>query len=137
MNKHESTPLIVVNAAQSPVGRIASYTAKQALLGKEVRVVQCAQALLSGRRRMVIHEYLQSVLRGGHSLKGPKWSKRSPERIMKRTIRGMLSHKMGRGEAAFARIRCYDALPAEYATTPAHKLPAGRGMTLAELAKEL
>lgn len=130
-------PLVVINAAQSPTGRVAALAAKQSLLGKEVRVVNCAQALLSGGRRMVIKEYLQAVLRGGHALNGPNWSKRSPERIMKRTIRGMLSYKMGRGELAFSRIRCHDALPAEYAAAKMLTIPAGRGMTLAELAQEL
>lgn len=140
MSTREQTtkaPLAVINAANSPVGRVASLAAKQALLGKEVRVVNCAHALLSGGRRMVIKEYLQAVLRGGHALNGPNWVKRSPERIMKRTIRGMLSYKMGRGEQAFSRIRCHDALPTDYASLKLLTLPAGRGMTLAELAKEL
>ena len=50
--------------------------------------------------------------KGGNSLKGPKIPK-TPERIMKRTIRGMLSHKQGRGSDAMKRIICYNVLPSE------------------------
>lgn len=34
---------------------------------------------------------------------------------MKRTIRGMLSYKEGRGADAFRRIMCYDAVPEQFA----------------------
>lgn len=105
---------IVIDATNGILGRIASYAAKQALLGKEVAVVNCAHALVSGRREMILDEYKKSMYRGGHSLKGPFWVKRNPERIMKRTIRGMLSYKQGRGSEAFKRIKCYNETPKEF-----------------------
>ena len=33
---------------------------------------------------------------------------------MKRTIRGMLPYKKGRGADAFKKIKCYNSLPAEF-----------------------
>ncbi|MBM3230065.1 50S ribosomal protein L13 [Candidatus Pacearchaeota archaeon] len=131
---------VVIDAAGATVGRVASVAAKQSLLGKQVAVVNCTQALVAGRTRMVIAEYKQAVLRGGNALNGPNWIKRSPERLMKRTIRGMLSYKMGRGEAAFDRIKCYNQIPAEFKTVKAQVLTRPimtQTISLADLAKEL
>jgi large subunit ribosomal protein L13 len=130
----------VLDATGATLGRVASNAAKQALLGKQVAVINCTKALITGQKRMVITEYKQATLRGGHALNGPNWIKRSPERLLKRTIRGMLSYKMGRGEAAFDRIKCYNQVPVEFASLKAHicaRPLKTKTMTLAELAKEL
>ncbi len=132
-------PTMVIDAENATLGRLASYAAKQALLGKTIAIVNCEHALVTGKPRSVILEYQEARQRGGASLKGPFFPK-SPERIVKRTIRGMLSYKQGRGEAAFKRIRCYNDTPAEFAE--AQKIKAGkektvRHITLADLSKEI
>ncbi len=130
----------VIDSAGATIGRVASVAAKQSLLGKQVAVINCTKALVAGRTRMVIDEYKQAVTRGGHALNGPNWIKRSPERLLKRTIRGMLSYKMGRGEAAFDRIKCYNQVPEELKAVKALSLArtiTTQTITLAELAKEL
>ncbi|MEK6856045.1 MAG: 50S ribosomal protein L13 [Nanoarchaeota archaeon] len=106
---------IVIDATGGVLGRITSYAAKQALLGKEVIIVNCANVLISGNKEMIIRKYKEAMYRGGFSLNGPFFIKRSPERIVKRTVRGMLSYKQGRGKAAFDRIMCYDDVPVEFA----------------------
>ena len=77
--------------------------------------------------------------RGGSSLNGPFFPK-YPERIMKRTIRGMLAHMQQRGLDAFKRVMCYNNLPQEYEMkekiTLVRSLTA-KTITLAELSKEL
>ena len=128
---------IVIDATGSILGRIASYAAKQSLLGKEVVIVNCEQALLTGRKKNVIGEYQLARKRGGASLKGPFFPK-SPERVMKRTIRGMLSYTQQRGLDAFKRVMCYNNVPKEYEN--ANKITLvreikTRTMTLAELEK--
>ena len=130
---------IVIDASNGILGRVASYAAKQSLLGKEVIVVNCSNIAISGANRMIIGEYKTLVERGGHSLNGPFHIKRNPERIMKRTIRGMLSYKQGRGYAAFKKIMCYNDVPAEHANETMVKFEAykGRSMKLKELVKEL
>jgi large subunit ribosomal protein L13 len=104
---------IVIDAANSIVGRVASYAAKQAMLGHKVAIVNCNDALITGRRNLVIERYTRMRQRG----KGQRWAPivpKVPERLMKRTIRGMLEYTQRRGEAAFDRIRCYNAVPKEY-----------------------
>lgn len=110
MNQKE----IIIDAEHGVLGRIASLAAKQALLGKKVVIVNCEKALLSGRRENILEEYKRSRRRGSSSRLGPRFPK-SSERIMKRTIRGMLSYKEGRGADAFRRIMCYDAVPEQFA----------------------
>jgi len=104
---------IVIDAANAPLGRVASFAAKKALLGNSVFIVNCNKSVISGRKRNVIDEYKIARIRGGSSLKGPNFPK-NPERIMKRTVRGMLSYKEGRGSEAFKRILCYNDIPSEF-----------------------
>lgn len=107
------TEKLVINAENTPLGRIASYAAKQALLGKAIIIVNCSEAIISGDRQGIISRYQTARARGGSALKGPN-IKRSPYMIMKRTIRGMLSYKQGRGLNALKKILCYNDIPAEY-----------------------
>jgi len=103
---------LVIDATGGTLGRIASYAAKQVLLGKHVIIVNCTEALLTGRRNMVIEKYKRVRAMGGSSQKGPIIPK-SAERIMKRTVRGMLPHKKGRGSQALDNLMCYNKTPAE------------------------
>ena len=104
---------IIIDATDGILGRVAAYAAKQVLLGKEVRIVNCNDALITGSKKMISSKYKRARRRGGSSLRGPNFPK-SPERIMKRTIRGMLPYKKGRGADAFKKIKCYNSLPAEF-----------------------
>ena len=130
---------IVIDASNCILGRMASYAAKQALLGKKVVIVNCDAVLLTGRKRMVINEYNLSRRRGGTSLNGPHFPKHS-DRIVKRTVRGMLSYTQLRGLDALKRVICYSNLPQEYESAKKINIPAktkSRTMSLQELSKEI
>lgn len=107
---------IIIDAANTVLGRLASYIAKQALLGKSIVVVNCNLAVLSGNKFMVINQYKEERAKGSTSLAGPHFPK-NPERLVKRTIRGMLPYKQERGRSAFKRVMCYNDIPAEYAAS--------------------
>lgn len=130
---------IIIDATGGIMGRIASFSAKQALLGREIRIVNCNSALISGRARTTFDDYAEKRALGGWSLKGPNIS-RSSERIMKRAVRGMLSYKQGRGKEALKRIKCYNEVPAEFKgkemTLMKRKLKV-KAIKLKELSKEL
>jgi len=112
-NNEDERQEIVIDASDAVLGRVASYAAKQSLLGKRIIILNCNNALLTGRRRMIINEYNIARRRGGRSLNGPHFPKNS-ERIMKRTVRGMLSYTQQRGLDALKRIICYCNIPKEY-----------------------
>lgn len=116
MNKN-----LVVNGENAILGRLASYVAKQALLGKTVSVLNCEKVLISGNRKLALEGYKEIRAKGGSSLKGPLFPTK-PAAIVKRTVRGMLSHKQGRGADALKRIKCYEGLPKEFAEAKAEIL---------------
>lgn len=130
---------LVIDAKHATLGRLASFAAKQSLLGKNIIIVNCSEAIITGARRTIIEEYGIMRRRGGASLRGPFFPK-SPARIVKRTIRGMLSHRQGRGLEALKRVKCYDQTPEEYKESK--KLIAGKEKTrslisLSELSREI
>jgi large subunit ribosomal protein L13 len=101
---------IIMDATEAPLGRIASFAAKQALFGKTVFVVNCNDAIVLGDKNSIVIKYTAARARGGAIIKGPHFPK-SPERIMKRTIRGMLKYKRGRGYTALNNVKCYNEVP--------------------------
>ncbi len=130
---------IVIDASEGVLGRVAGYAAKQALFGKEVVVVNCNDVMITGRKQNILEKYKRLIAKGGSSLKGPKITK-TPERIVKRTIRGMLPHKQARGINALKKVMCYNVVPAEF--EKADKIALKRelktkGINLKELCREL
>ncbi len=108
------THQIIIDATNATLGRLASYAAKQSLLGREVIIVNCNAVIISGAPQQTLNKYKKAKARGGSALKGPFFP-RSPEKIMKRAIRGMLpDHREGRGKEALRRIMCYNLVPPEF-----------------------
>jgi large subunit ribosomal protein L13 len=136
---HEFKPTIIVDAGGAAAGRVSSYAAKQALLGKTLAIVNCDNAIITGNRGTSVIEFREMRQRGGHSLKGPFYPKH-PEKIMKRMVRGMLRYTRGRGEAALSRVRCFNNIPKEFEAAKKVTLvreSKGRSTTLSDLSREI
>lgn len=120
-------------------GRLASFVAKDALSGHEVVVVNCEKAIVSGTDLKTIADFREKkAINVMNPEKGPFFS-RSPEKMMKRTIRGMVpDFRLGRGKEAIRRVKCYVGIPAEFQKEKLIKLnlktPA-KSLTLAKLGK--
>ena len=100
---------MIIDAKDLIMGRIASYCAKQALLGNDIIVINVDKAVVSGSKVDVLAKYKwKNDL--GEPFKGPFFPK-TPMKFFKRVIRGMLSYKKGRGKEAFKRIKCYPGNP--------------------------
>jgi len=97
---------VYYNADGAILGRIGSVICKELLKGKEVFVINCEKALISGDKQEIIGNVSWWKNLGARSQKGPKAS-RSPDRLMKRMIRGMLPWDRTRGREAYKRLRCY------------------------------
>ena len=104
---------LLIDATDAPLGRLASFAAKQALLAKSIIITNCNNAIISGEKSSIVRSYKKERARGGSSLKGPNISK-MPQKIVKRTIRGMLPYKEGRGAIALKNVICYNETPEEY-----------------------
>ncbi|MEM3112856.1 MAG: 50S ribosomal protein L13 [Candidatus Pacearchaeota archaeon] len=126
---------IIVDGKNAVLGRLASYAAKQSLLGREVIILNSEDVVIIGNKKDILNKYLSLIKKGGSSLKGPKIP-RTPERILKRTIRGMLPHKKGRGEKSIDNIKCYNNIPEEFKDSKkitAGRVKTGKFMKLSEL----
>ena len=103
----------IINGDGLLLGRLASITAKRALAGEEIAIVNAEKAVISGSRSRVFANYQHKRSRGSTGW-GP-FVPRRPDHLMKRTIRGMLPYKRTRGADAFRRIKCYVGVPVEFA----------------------
>ncbi len=105
---------LIIDGEGIVMGRLASYTAKKALEGYEISVINSEKVIISGDKVNITEKYLRLRRMGGNSLKGPRIQKNT-ERILKRAIRGMLpDHRVGRGREAWKRIKCYNGVPKEF-----------------------
>ncbi|MEK6937399.1 MAG: 50S ribosomal protein L13 [Nanoarchaeota archaeon] len=131
---------MIIDAKDSIMGRVATYAAKQALLGQEVIIINVEKAVISGSKENVIKKYLwRDNL--GEPFAGPFMPK-IPMKFFKRVIRGMISYKKERGKLAYKRIKCYPGNPknvqgislenAKYT-----KLKKGSYITVEELCKHI
>lgn len=130
----------IYNGAGMLLGRLASLAAKDALLGEEIAVINCEKIILSGKKEVVFARETQRHNRGGYPPKSQKLY-RTPNRWVRRTIRGMLPWKQARGKEAFKRIRCYNAIPEQFQEqqyiipkgASAQKLPTLNYITIGEV----
>jgi large subunit ribosomal protein L13 len=100
---------MIINAENLILGRLSSYAAKKALLGEEIHIVNCEKAVITGSKENILSKY-EKRIKMGTPFKGPFLS-RSSDKIVKRTIRGMLSHRQFRGKEALKSIKCYNGIP--------------------------
>jgi len=101
----------VIDASGHILGRLSSKIAKRLLNGERIVVVNAEKAVITGDKYMVFERYKEKYDRGSKE-KGPYFP-RHPERIFKRTVRGMLPWKSSRGRDAYRRLRVFMGVPEE------------------------
>jgi large subunit ribosomal protein L13 len=106
----------VVDVRDLVLGRAASYIAKRLLNGESIVVVNAEKSVVTGGRSMVIDFYVANRARGSKRT-GPHYP-RYPDRIFRRTVRGMLPHLKTRGKVAFDRLEVFMGVPDAYANVP-------------------
>ncbi|MFB6111343.1 MAG: 50S ribosomal protein L13 [Halobacteriaceae archaeon] len=102
---------LVVDARDCILGRVASNVAEAALDGQRVAVVNAERAVITGRREDVMETYRTRYNLG--SDRGPEHPRR-PDRLLKRSVRGMLPYKTTRGREALENVRVYIGNPHDW-----------------------
>ena len=132
----------VINADGLILGRMASIIAKRLLKGEKIAVVNAEKAVISGKRKSRIAE-AKEFLEVGHPGKGP-FHYRRPDRILRRTIRGMLPYKQSKGKQAYKRLRVFIGVPDEFKSVEMETIEEAKAekltcpyFTLGEFAKEI
>jgi large subunit ribosomal protein L13 len=130
---------MIVDANGLILGRLASNVAKRLIDGEEIIIVNAEKAIISGSKVNVLKEYKEMREKGSKE-KGPYFP-RMPDKILKRTIRGMLPYKKKRGAEALSRLRVYIGVPDEYknllAADYTKRRLGGRYVRLGEVSERL
>jgi len=103
---------MVIDGKDLILGRLASFAAKRAMEGENVVIVNSEQVIISGKKKNILEKYKERTSRGD-ALKGPFFP-RTSDRLVRRTIRGMLPYKQEKGRKAFKRVMCYVGVPEKY-----------------------
>jgi large subunit ribosomal protein L13 len=102
------------------LGRLASEVARELLKGKKIAIINAEKIVISGRKEGIFKEYKRKKDRGSRA-KGPFFPK-MPDRIVKRTIRGMVPYKKARGREALSRLRVFLGVPEGYEKKKGEKI---------------
>jgi large subunit ribosomal protein L13 len=105
--------MVVIDAKNLILGRMASNVAKRLLNGEEINIINAEKAIISGIRDTTFKRYEKYAARGSREF-GPRFPRR-PEQIVARTIRGMIPHTKMTGRDAYNRLRVYIGVPPELA----------------------
>ncbi len=138
----EKTSVVIVNGEGLILGRMCSKVAKRLLNGEQIIVVNAEKIIISGKKKSKVAE-AHKFLEVGAPNRGPFHSRR-PDRIVRKTVRGMVPWKQPKGKVAYKKLRAYMGIPQELKDqkletieqASAAKL-TGPHFTLGELAAEI
>ena len=129
---------VIVDAQDCILGRVASQVAERALDGERIAVVNAERAVITGSEEQLKQKYHDRREHG--SDRGPYYPKR-PDRLFKRSIRGMLPYKRPRGREALESVRVYVGNPYDEAErledTSLDRLSNIRFVSLGEISESL
>lgn len=132
----------VIDVTGLVLGRVSSLIAKRLLAGDDIIIINAEKVLVLGGRQNILKSYEAAHARGSVR-KGPNFP-RSPERIMRRSVRGMLPYHRSTGREAYKHLKAYIGVPDEYATVKAERLEEAAArpslsepLTLLEISRHL
>jgi large subunit ribosomal protein L13 len=132
----------LINADGLILGRMASNVAKRLLNGEKVIIVNAEKAIISGKKKSKVAE-AKEFLEVGAPKRGP-FHYRRPDRILRKTVRGMLPFKKPKGKTALKKLKVFISVPEDLKDQQMITLKEaqveklkGPYFTLAELAKEI
>ncbi|MFC2142905.1 50S ribosomal protein L13 [Candidatus Aenigmatarchaeota archaeon] len=100
---------INIDAKNVVLGRLATFVAKELIKGESVNIINAEKAIITGNPSKIIDRYMQRRRRGTPH-HGPFISK-TPEKIVKRTIRGMLPFHSKKGRDYYKKLKVYVSIP--------------------------
>jgi large subunit ribosomal protein L13 len=136
------TSAAIVNAEGLVLGRMCSKIAKRLLNGEQIIIVNAEKSVISGKKKSKVAE-AKEFLEVGAPERGPFHSRR-PDRIVRKTVRGMLPWSQPKGKSAYKRLRVFMGIPSELKDQQMETVEQaavanlnGPHFTLAELATEI
>jgi len=99
----------IIDGKELILGRLGSNIAKRLLMGESIKIVNCKDVVILGKKKFLVERY-KNKLTNKVIKQGPYYS-RSPSDMVKRAFRNMLPYKNQRGIDAFKRLKCYNSVP--------------------------
>lgn len=131
--------MAVIDATDTPLGRLASVVAKRLLNGEEIFIVNAELSIINGKKEEIIKRYRKKREIGGTKRKGPYFPK-MPHMILKRTVRGMLPYQQYKGRKAYKRLKVFIGVPEEFQEKEKERIESKKSVnyiTLKELSEYL
>lgn len=102
----------IIDANGAVLGRLASAVAKRLLLSEQIIIVNAEKAVVTGNPDFIKKEFFhrRDI---GDPIKGPFYP-RYPDKLLRRTIRGMLPYKKEKGKKALNKLKVFVGLPDEF-----------------------
>ena len=142
MQATKKASVTLVNAEGLIVGRLCSKVAKRLLNGEEVIILNAEKAVFSGKKKSKLLE-AHIFLEVGAPKRGP-FHYRSPDRFLRKAVRGMVPYKQPKGKNAYKRLKVFMGVPLELKDQPMITFTEassanlkGPHFTLGEMAKEI
>ena len=114
----------IINASNHILGRLASIVAKRLLAGEKIIIVNAEKTVLTGRKLSRLKEFTAYLEIVGRS--NPKYGPhhpRSPDAILRHTVRGMLPRDKAKGRKAYRYLKVYTGLPSNIDNTKIQEVP--------------
>ncbi len=104
--------MAVIDATDLVFGRLASIAAERALKGEKIDIVNAEKCVIIGNKKTIMARVQRKLnMRGKNNPeKGPKHS-RSPEKMLKSAVKGMLPAEKERGRQALKRVKAFVGVP--------------------------
>jgi large subunit ribosomal protein L13 len=105
---------MIIDGKNAIMGRLSSMAAKKLLAGESVVVVNAEKVIITGDPHTIVDKYLERRRRGSPQ-HGPFFPKQ-PDKIVQRSIRGMLPYKTPKGRTAMKKLRICVGVPEAYSS---------------------
>lgn len=104
----------VIDLTDLILGRAATQIAKRLIKGERIEVINAEKAVIKGPKKYIIQKFKTRVDMSvvGNPYWGPKYSRR-PDRIVQRTIRGMLPNTTRQRKPKMEALRVHIGIPKE------------------------
>ncbi len=109
--------MLVINAENLIMGRVASFCAKKALQGEEIIIINSEKAVITGSKKDLLQTFKtrNDLIVKGNPRHGPK-AIRMPDQILRASIGGMVpKNKTGRN--AIAKVKAFIGVPDKFKET--------------------
>ena len=102
----------IIDAEGAILGRMCTNVAKRLLGGEQISIVNSEKAIITGKKSAIKKRYKQKRDVGTYR-KGPFFP-RMPDRLVKRSVRGMIPYQTPHGRTAYKKLKCYIGVPKEF-----------------------